>query len=640
MCGIAGVVADREIAREELGRMLGSLVHRGPDDDGYYLQDGVGIGMRRLSIIDLQTGHQPIPNEDRSVLVVCNGEIYNYQTLRRQLLGRGHSFTTKSDAEVIVHLYEDEGEKCVERLRGMFGLAIWDRRRKKLMLARDRLGIKPLFYSHLRNGVVFGSEMKAVLAFGQSPRRIDVNALNAYFTFKFIPEPYTIFQDVAKLPAGHVFVFQEGRARIRSYWDLRFSPQTRQSEAESLEETESLLRETVASHMVSDVPIGAFLSGGIDSSTIVALMSEVAEQPVQTFTIGFREPAWDESRHAQMIADHFGTCHRHEIVGTERVESILPRLVWHFDEPFGDASALPTYYVSRMARQHATVVLSGDGGDELFAGYTAYQGLRFSQLFRKLPPTLQKEVLPHMAGLLGKLVPGSHKHAAQRVARIVDQSSLALDELFLSKNCVFDGQMRERLYRGDFADSIDSPSLEYVQDCLRRAMEDDEMSRFLYLDARFHLLNDMLVKVDRMSMANSLEVRVPFLDHVLVDHVSVLPHKLKLRGFQTKYLLKRIAARWLPDAIVHRRKQGFSVPVSAWFQGDLCGYAEELLLSSDSRSCEYLERREIRRLLNMHKGGLRDLGEHVWLLLVFELWHRERADALSERVPQAGLAHV
>lgn len=631
MCGICGFVERKDAAEGRLRTMLDLLVHRGPDEDGVYCQGPVALGIRRLSIIDRKGGQQPIPNEDKSVWAVMNGEIYNFVELRESLQEQGHRFSTKSDTEVIVHLYEDVGESFVEHLRGMFAIAVWDERREELILARDRLGIKPLFYAERNGGLQFASEMKSLLAITDCREDLDYAALDAYFTYKYIPEPLTAFRGIKKLPAGQTLRYCRGRVTLRQYWDVRHGAQgvEQATEDEYMELIDQKLEESVRIHLMSEVPLGALLSGGIDSSTLVAYMSRATEGPVKTFTIGFNEKRWDERASAETVAKYFGTEHHVEVVEQDAIEELLPKLVWHLDEPFADSSILPTYYVSKMAKEHVTVALSGEGGDELFAGYSMYQGLRFAQMYRKLPAWAKNGVLPALTSAAARLAPGPFRYEANRVNRIIGESGLPLGDLFYGKNVTFTDDQRRRLYSGELQNLVQSDTRAHIDACLERTQAVDDVDQLGYLDLRFRLLNDILVKVDRMSMSQSLEVRVPFLDHELVELVCAIPPHLKLKGFQRKYLLKRIAASMLPSPVLKKKKWGFLPPISQWFKGDLANYCEHLLLDGTSATKTLFNQTEIKAMLETHRRGAQDLGQHLWHLLVFEVWYRTHVSGSS-----------
>jgi asparagine synthase (glutamine-hydrolysing) len=595
------------------------MVHRGPDEEGVYVQDGVALGMRRLSIIDLAGGQQPVFYEDGTVCVVFNGEIYNYQELHRQLVRAGHVFHTASDTETIVHLYEDYGARCVDYLRGMFAFAIWDARHKRLMLARDRLGIKPLFYSELDGAVAFASELKPMLALAGIDRTVNWNALGHLFAFLATPASQSIVNGVKKLEPGRLAMAERGASlRVQRYWDVEFEPDRISTEAELVDELRALLADSVAAHEISDVPVGAFLSGGIDSSAVVATMA--ARQPgriIKTFSIGFTEDGYDELAHARKVADAFGTEH-HELVLRPDVVSIVEDLAWYLDEPFGDTSAIPTYMVSKLASEHVKVVLTGDGGDELFAGYDKYLVELREREYDRLPAALRG-----IAGAIGEAMPEGMK--GRRFLR-----HLALDGpmRYLDASTLFRSDEMEHLFRSDAFEHLCASDpwgerLAYLRD------GQDWMSAAQYCDLHTYLPLDILTKVDRMTMAHSIEARPPLLDHALVEFAARVPSQLKLRAGTTKYLLKRAMRGILPNDIIDRPKQGFAVPLARWFRGELLGFARDILLSDTCRQRGFFDLGYVERLLRLNQRG-RDLDLHLWTILSFEMWCRRFLDAPAE----------
>jgi asparagine synthase (glutamine-hydrolysing) len=637
MCGIAGFAdslirleeaADRHAADVRLvGAMCGVIRHRGPDDEGVLVAPGVGLGMRRLSIIDLATGHQPIGSEDGSIQVVFNGEIYNYRELGAELAREGHRFATSSDTEVIVHGYEQWGERVFERLRGMFGIALWDARARTLWLARDRAGIKPLYYTEHGGRLFFGSELKSLLAAGAVRREVDPAALHHYLAFLYTPVDRAIFPGVCKLPPGHVLRWREGQATSSRYWSPPAAEALTLSDAEAEEALLERLRSAVRSHMVSDVPLGAFLSGGVDSSLVVALMAEAADRPVKTFSIGFDEPAYDELDAARLVARHVGADH-HEFVVRPDALGIVERLVAHFDEPFADASAIPTWYVSEMARRHVTVVLSGDGGDELFAGYDRYLPHPLAARFDALP-------LPGK-GALARAAARALPHGA-RGQRFLRHVGAGAEERYIDAITFFGPADRAALCMGAMRRDQSSPE-DAIRERFAQLGHLPLTSRFMRVDFETYLPEDVLTKVDRMSMAHSIESRVPLLDHPLVEFAMGLPLAAKLRDGERKFLLRRVAARLVPPAILARRKQGFGVPLGMWFRGTLRDSFSDVLTSPRTRQRGYFEPREVQRLLDEHLGGVRDHELRLWQLLMFELWHRAYVDRAGAEVEPAALA--
>jgi asparagine synthase (glutamine-hydrolysing) len=626
VCGIAGVVGKPgdAIDAADVHRMCQTIVHRGPDDEGIYARGLVGLGMRRLSIIDLAGGKQPIHNEDRSVWVVFNGEIYNFPELRGELQGRGHQFYTHSDTEVIVHLYEEMGADCVKKLRGMFAIALYDEKKKSLLLARDRLGKKPLHYALHQGKLLFGSEIKTILALHPELAEVDHEGLLQYFYFGYIPDPHTAFQRIRKLPAGHVMEFRDGEIKIRQYWDVpEYGTHPAISEEECLVELERRLEEAVRIRLISDVPLGALLSGGVDSSIIVALMARTSAKPVKTFSIGFRAEQFNESEYARMVAERFGTEH-HELILEPDLEETLTYLSGMMEEPFGDSSMLPTYYVCRMARRQVTVALSGDGGDELFAGYDRYlvamERPKFDPLQRWLGPLYRDRIhglIP--AGMYGK--------------NLAWNASLNDRDRYLDGISFLPALHRERdLFTPEFLESarrLPDPLLEWRR-LYDGAPAHDRLSRLLYLDTKTYLNSDILTKVDRMSMATSLEVRVPMLDHELLEWVTSLPVELKFRDGVRKHVLKKLAERLgIPSALLHRKKQGFQLPLVEWMRNEMKTKFWGILLEPRTLDRGYFKPQAVRALIDEHVRGRRNRSGMLWRMLVLELWHRNFMESRS-----------
>jgi asparagine synthase (glutamine-hydrolysing) len=625
MCGIAGIVRwdGAPIPEHEIRDMCSAIVHRGPDDEGVYLGDGVALGMRRLSIIDLEGGHQPMSNEDGSVWIVFNGEIYNYRELRHDLEQRGHIFRTGSDTEVIVHLYEECGPRCVDRLRGMFAFAVWDEQKRQLLLARDRLGIKPLYYAERGNELLFASELKPILQLARVPRAIDWGAAHHLFSFLTTPATRSIVEGVAKLEPARTAVASRSNPQLRidRYWDVQFSPNERASEGELVEQLRAVLAESVALHQISDVPVGAFLSGGIDSSAVVALMSTPAAGRLKTFSIGFTESEFDELGYARDVAARFQTDH-HDLVIRPDAVKIVEDLTWYLDEPFGDTSAIPTYMVSKLAAAHVKVVLSGDGGDELFAGYDKYVVEQHERRLDRIPATLRA-----IAGGIGRVMPPGM--TGRRFLR-----HLALDgpDRYLDASTMFRGDEMRRLFRPDAYRSLQrhnplTASLERL-----RGYGDDWLAAVQYHDIHAYLPLDILTKVDRATMAHSLEARPPLLDHRLAEFAATIPAKYRLQGGTTKYLFKQAMRGILPDAIIDRKKHGFAVPIAAWLRGDLAEFARDLLLSSACRDRGVFDTAHVERLLALNARG-RDLDLQLWTMLSFELWCQRFLDPSPRQQP-------
>jgi len=637
MCGIAGTIGPITslagmTACELIKQMCDVIEHRGPDDWGFrienFAESKLAIGMRRLSIIDVATGQQPISNEDGTVWIVFNGEIYNYRELREDLIARGHRFATRTDTETIVHLYEEEGERCVERLRGMFGFAIWDSRNRSLMLARDRVGKKPVHYATAGGALVFGSEIKSLLRHPAIKREVNLEAISDFLTFGYVPDPQTAFKGIYKLPPGHTLTFKDGQIRTRRYWNFNYAApglgEARpggMGENEYIERLRELLAESVRVRLESEVPLGAFLSGGIDSSAIAALMAREMSQPIKTFSIGFSEAEFDELNHARVTATLLGADH-HEFVVTPDVCGLVEEIIWHHDEPFADVSSIPTYIVSKMAREHVTVVLSGDGGDEVFGGYQRYIVEREREKFEMIPSFLRRQLFLRLSRALPRGAYGKrYLSANSRDAgpRYVDSISYFDEETkwsLLSDPVLaeLNGYTSARAFEGIFEEPISQARLD----------------RQMYLDGKTYLPGDILVKVDRMSMAHSIETRAPLLDHHLIEFAQTIPASLKLRRvnnhWETKYILKRAVSGLIPDEIIHRPKQGFDVPIKYWLNRGLGEMLSDLLTSARVRQRGYFNQEAVAGLLQEHRRGVRDNARHLWALLTFEIWHRTFID--------------
>jgi asparagine synthase (glutamine-hydrolysing) len=619
MCGIAGIVcATREsnITEGLVREMCDRIIHRGPDDEGIFVEDGAGLGIRRLSIIDLSGGHQPVFNEDRSAWIVYNGEIYNFPELRAELEKSGHRFYTKTDTEVIIHLYEEMGADCVQKLRGMFALAIYDKANRKLLLARDRLGKKPLHYAMLKDKLYFGSEIKSILAVAPELAQVNSQGLLEYLYYGYVPDPITAFTGIQRVPPGHLLEFENGKVSIRQYWELPpYGTHRPASEPEILEELERRLLEATRIRLISDVPLGAFLSGGTDSSTIVALMARASSGPVKTFSIGFAKDDFNEAQYARMVARKFGTDH-HEMILEPDVVQTLEDLTSSLEEPFGDSSMLPTYYVSQMARRHVTVALSGDGGDEIFAGYDRYRIQSDHRIFENIPNWARRFYRNQVFPLVPRNTKGrqfSYNISLPWQERYVD--SLSFVPSFERDTRLLSHDFREVLRRSNDPRNV-------LLRHFAKAPTKDAISELLYVDTKTYLVGDILTKVDRMSMLNSLEVRVPILDHQFVEWATSLPSEWKLRGRTQKYILRKLAERvGVPREVLDRPKQGFALPLVHWMRNEL---RDVLMILLEPRTLQrgYFEANGIRKLMNDHLQGRRELSARLWRLLIFELWHR------------------
>ncbi len=627
MCGIVGFTSANfgDGERGVLERMNAAIFHRGPDDDGFYFGEGVGMAMRRLSIIDLASGKQPIHNRDRSKWIVFNGEIYNYQELRADLESDGDTFYTNSDTEAIIHLYDKYGKECVKHLRGMFAFAIWDENERSLFIARDRVGKKPLLYSHRPDGnIIFGSEFRALLKHPTISREVDFEAIDAYLSYLCVPAPMTAFREIRKLEPGHWLFWKDGEIKTERYWLPDFSKKIKISEEEAIEETTRLIRESVKLRMISEVPLGAFLSGGVDSSTVVALMAQVSDKPVKTFSIGFEEQDYSELKYAKKVAEHVGAEYNEFVVRPDAME-ILPTLVDHYGEPYADSSAIPTYYVSKETRKHVTVALNGDGGDESFAGYERHAAMLIAEKYKGMPSLLRKALIELPISLL----PSSEiKRSRIRDAkRFLSAANLPTTERYFRWMSTFDADSKAEIYSDGFASHLGKQNaLRTLESWFEMSNGNSPLDAVLLTDLMTYLPNDLLVKVDIASMANSLEARSPLLDHNLIEFAASLPSNLKLRGTKTKSLLKKVAERLVPAEVIYRRKMGFGVPVGNWFRGEMREFVRGILLSEVSLSRGIFRPDELERYVREHTEGEKDHAFRLWTLLMLELWFERFID--------------
>lgn len=625
MCGICGKLyhsKDRTVDGELLRSMASVINHRGPDDEGIYVKGNVGLAHKRLSILDLSpAGHQPMSNEDGSIWIVFNGEIYNFLDLREDLIKKGHTFISQTDTETIIHLYEEKGVECVHHLRGMFAFAIWDENKERLFCARDRAGKKPFVYAHSQEGLLFASEIKSLLRDPVVEKSLDYRALHHYLTYQYVPSPLSIFKSIKKLPPAHILIYEKGDIAVKRYWNLSYQNKLHLSSVEDYgERFRDLFEEAVKIRLRSDVPLGAFLSGGIDSSLVVAVMSRLMDQPVKTFSIGFEEEEYDEVRFARLIAEKYRTDH-HEFTVKPDAVTILPKIVWHYNEPFADSSAIPTYYVSKMTRDFVTVALNGDGGDESFAGYERYVADKLADYYRKVPPFVREGIVRRVVDKLPHST--NRRNFFRRLKRFVKGISEVPERRYVRWICFFDNEMKDDLYTASFKElNHECDSVDLTVKWYEQADAEQFLDRTLFVDVMSYLPEDLLVKVDIASMAHSLEARSPFLDHKIMEFAASLPPDLKLRGIETKYLLKQTLSDLVPREILHRKKMGFGVPLDVWFRNDLREMAYDVLLDQKSVERGYFRKEYVSKMLDEHVSRLYDHSYRIWALLFLELWHR------------------
>jgi asparagine synthase (glutamine-hydrolysing) len=618
MCGITGVInfnKENLVQPHILKQMTDAFRHRGPDDEGFYINNNIGLGFRRLSIIDLNTGHQPLSNSDNGIVIVFNGEIYNYLEQREILKKKGYIFNTDTDTEVILHLYEEHGVNCLQYLRGMFAFVIWDNNQQQLFCARDRFGIKPFYYFLDQNKFVFGSEIKAILQAGEIDRTLSDDALDSYFAFGYITSDLSIYKSIKKLqPSNYLIISFKDKVsiEIKKYWELHFKPDFSKTEKQWIEEIDFSLSETVKLHMISDVPLGAFLSGGIDSSSVVAMMAKNSSLPVKTFSIGFKEQKYNELKYAKEVALKYGCEYHEQIIEPESI-GLLPKLIHSYDEPFADTSSIPTYYVSKLAREHVTVALSGDGGDELFAGYNNYPVLS----------KLHSSILNFKSPLCNKVLWGNiHKLIPQGARGKSSTYYLSKHKEFLSAySYLWSIEERKRLILNNHrVGKYSSGSEHFKEEILRKGSNNDFITNMQYLDLQTYMVDSVLTKVDRASMMNSLEVRVPLLDHKFAELTFQIPSQLKFKGNEQKYIFKQAMSANLPESIINHPKQGFNIPLSLWFKDDLEQYIKDVLLSSEPLIASYLDTKYIRKVVNNNMSEKNDFSTRIWSLLFFEEW--------------------
>ncbi|MFW6128966.1 MAG: asparagine synthase (glutamine-hydrolyzing) [Candidatus Aminicenantaceae bacterium] len=629
MCGICGIVktdSGKPFSSSLISSMCQTIIHRGPDDQGIYTDQNACLGVRRLSIIDVIGGHQPLSNENKSVWIAYNGEVYNFPSLRKELIKRGHTFRTKTDTETIIHGYEEWGENIVNKLQGMYAFSIWDKKNKKMLLVRDRIGIKPLYYTVLEDQtLVFGSELKTILAHPDVKRSLQPQALDLFLTLEYIPAPYSAFKNIFKLPAGHSLIYKNGQIKIKKYWDIQNQAFQSEMKGKSLsffmDRLYELLKNSVKMRLISDVPLGAFLSGGIDSSSIVGLMHQSGVSSIKTFSIGFEDSSYNELSHAWRIVRQFQTNHEEFIIKPDALE-LSEKLIHHLDEPFGDFSIFPTYLVSKMARNHVKAILSGDGGDELFGGYEHYQAQKISKIPFSVP--LGKS----FSKLLKKFPPSSKKKGLWNIIRRYCQGLEISPELNHFRWMMFLSQeSKKQLYTQDLFAAINGNNEIHtkkpLQDIFSRLEQFDPVNRELYLDMKTYLVDNILVKVDRMSMAASLETRVPLIDHKIAEFLFSLPGHFKIKGFQTKWLFKKTMERLLPPENIYRKKEGFSIPIKHWLRTDLKDFMLDHLNEKRISEDGLFNYNYIKKMIDLHLEGKQNYSHQLWALLVFEIWKKQ-----------------
>ena len=626
MCGITGKLhfdPSNPVDESLIHRMNTLLTHRGPDSEGVWTGGSIGLAQRRLAIVDLSpTGYQPMCNEDGTIWITFNGEIYNHPEWMPKLEACGHHYRGRSDTETILHLYEEYGRDCVKHLRGMFAFALWDSKQRCLLLARDRFGQKPLLYAKTSAGLTFASELKAILQDPSISDEIDYTALHHYLTYGYVPTPQTIFRHIHKLPPASTLLWQDGQLSIERYWTLSYAPKLEISEEEAAEEVEAKLREATRIRLMSDVPLGAFLSGGVDSSAIVALMAEAMSEPVKTFTIGFDDQSFNETPFARQVAEQYGTDH-HEFTVTPDVFAVLPELVWAYGEPYADSSALPSYYVAKMTRQHVTVALNGDGGDETFAGYERYVANQLSGQYQRLPSWLRNRVVAPLADKLPE--PSGRKNPVRRVKRFILAQQETPERRYARWLTLMSNQTKQTLYTAEFsARMADIDSLTLLEQAHANGAEG--LDQTLFSDVQTYLPDDLLVKVDIATMIHALEGRSPFLDHHLAEFAARLPVRYKLRRRNGKYILKKAMEKHLPHNILYRDKCGFSVPIGRWFREELRKMVYDVLLDSRTLARGIFDGQAVRALLDEHVSGRVNHRYHIWELLMLELWFRTYVD--------------
>ncbi len=620
MCAICGIIRKQgRINIEQIQRMTRIMHYRGPDDEGYYINESVGLGHRRLSIIDIKTGKQPFANENGTIFLICNGEIYNFKKLRQELENTGHNFKSNSDNEVILHLYEEKGVDCLRDLRGMFAFAIWNGDEKLLFLARDRIGEKPLVYLRINEDIIFASEIKSLLLYPEIKKQIDISALDLYLTYQAVPSPSTIFKDIKKLPPSSYLLWKDGKVKIERYWDVDFSKKIKlKSEEEYAELLWEKLEEATKLRMVSDVPLGAFLSGGIDSSAVVGVMSKISSSPVKTFSIGFDEKSYSETKYAKIVAEHFGTDH-HQFIVKPDIINIMPKLIWHYNEPFADSSMVATYYVAEQTKKYVTVALNGDGGDESLAGYTRYwQTLVFEKIYKTY------KNIPFGKNISDFISSRYCKGRLYRILKWLKQIEKdGFYSAYTSRLIIFSQEEKNYLYSERMKQELSGfEPFRFIEKTWEKASGLTLLEKMLYTDFHFYLPDVLMVKMDIATMANALEGRSPFLDHHIIETIASFPPELKFKGVWSKYILKKKLKGFLPDKILKRHKMGFGIPIGEWFKGELKNYIKDILYSDEFMKRGFFNPENIKKTVEEHISGKENHGLKIWSLLCLELWCR------------------
>ena len=643
MCGICGVynLSGKPVHSGLISQMTKVLRHRGPDDQGLYTNNSIALGMTRLAIIDLsQAAHQPMSNADGTVWIVYNGEVYNHLQLRKELEAKGYRYQSQSDTETVLHLYEEYGIACLQYLRGMYAFAIWDTKQHKLFLAIDRLGIKPLYYTQVNGSIIFGSEIKVILQYPEVKREIDFISMDEYLRYSCVPAPRTIFKGIKRLPPAHYVTVNGTQVEVQSYWDLHFEPNYSRSETEWVKITREMLTECVEMRLMSDVPLGVLLSGGIDSSSVVALMSQTSTEKVKTFTIGFETAGldfrgYDERHDARIIAQRFNTDH-HEMIVNPQVNDVMPSIIWHFDEPFANVTAIPAYYLSKMTREYVTVALGGVGGDEAFGGYPRYIGARWLKRFFTLPPLLRKRVVT----TIERLPEGSSDYLfTNRLKKFFRGMSTTKEKTYANWMSFFNGNLS--IYsQGVREQLVANQTIPPLNGQFRIASGLEFLNKLFFVDTKMYLPDNLLTYSDRMSMAHSLELRVPFCDHLIIEFAGTIPPELKAKGFTLKYILKKVMRDILPHEILHKRKQGFSVPLSHWLRHELRPLASKVLSPHRIKQRGYFDPEVVSKLWTAHFSGKANYANYLWALIVFDLWHTLYIDEVIKSKPSLNLSEL